>query len=120
MGNIPWHKGYRTKTKSSTKLHINHTVTQSRNSSTSIEFKLPKIIKLSSSTEKLKLEILYSPNKGSSKVIKTHEDCQNSKNKSWSSSKMPFWGSPDLSPGIEKLFNAMNLCDDSKSHWLFP
>jgi hypothetical protein len=28
---------------------------------------------------------------------------------------MSFWGSPDLSPGIEKLFNAMNLCDISKS-----
>jgi hypothetical protein len=28
---------------------------------------------------------------------------------------MSFWGSPDLSPGIEKLFNAMNLCDNSKS-----
>jgi hypothetical protein len=28
---------------------------------------------------------------------------------------MLFWGSPDLSPGIEKLFNAMNLYDDSNS-----
>jgi hypothetical protein len=28
---------------------------------------------------------------------------------------MSFWGSPDLSPGIEKLFNSMNLCDNSKS-----
>jgi hypothetical protein len=28
---------------------------------------------------------------------------------------MSFWGSPDLSPGIEKLFDAMNLCDNSKS-----
>jgi hypothetical protein len=28
---------------------------------------------------------------------------------------MSFWGSPDLSPGIEKFFNAMNLCDNSKS-----
>jgi hypothetical protein len=28
---------------------------------------------------------------------------------------MSFWGSPDLSPGIEKLFNTMNLCDNSKS-----
>jgi hypothetical protein len=28
---------------------------------------------------------------------------------------MSFWGSPELSPGIEKLFNAMSLCDDSKS-----
>jgi hypothetical protein len=28
---------------------------------------------------------------------------------------MFFWGSPNLSPGIEKLFNAMNLCENSKS-----
>jgi hypothetical protein len=28
---------------------------------------------------------------------------------------MYFWGSSDLFPGIEKLFNAMNLCDSSKS-----
>jgi hypothetical protein len=28
---------------------------------------------------------------------------------------MSFWGSQDLSPEIEDLFNAMNLCDFSKS-----
>jgi hypothetical protein len=28
---------------------------------------------------------------------------------------MSFWSSPDLSPGVKKLFNAMNLCDNSKS-----
>jgi hypothetical protein len=28
---------------------------------------------------------------------------------------MYFWGSPDVSPGIEKLFNEMNLCENSKS-----
>jgi hypothetical protein len=28
---------------------------------------------------------------------------------------MSLWGSPDLSPGIEKIFNVINLCDDSKS-----
>jgi hypothetical protein len=28
---------------------------------------------------------------------------------------MSFWGSPDLSPRIEKLFNEMNLCNNSKS-----
>jgi hypothetical protein len=76
---------------------------------------MPKIVKSSSSTEKTKLETLYSPNKGSPKVIKSHEDSENSNNKSKSSSKMSFWGSPDLSPGIEKLFNAMNLCENSKS-----
>jgi hypothetical protein len=35
--------------------------------------------------------------------------------KSKSKSRMSCWGSPDLSPGIEKLFNARNLCDNSKS-----
>jgi hypothetical protein len=76
---------------------------------------MPNIVKLSSSTEKSKLETLYSPNKGIPKVIKSHEDIENSNNKSKSSSKMSFGGSPDLSPGIEKLFNAMNLCENSKS-----
>jgi hypothetical protein len=61
---------------------------------------MPKIVKSTSSTEKAKLETLYSPNKGSPKVIKSHEDSENSKRKS--SSKMPIWSSPDLSPGIEK------------------
>jgi hypothetical protein len=75
---------------------------------------MPKIVKLSSSTEKANLETLHSPNKGSPKVIKSHEDSENSNNKSKSSSKISIWGSPDLSPVIEKLFNAMNLCDNSK------
>jgi ribonucleotide monophosphatase NagD (HAD superfamily) len=76
---------------------------------------MPKIVKSSSSTEKAKLETLYSPNKGSPKVIKSHEDSENSINKCKSSSKIFFWGSPDLSPGIEKLFSTMNLCENSKS-----
>jgi hypothetical protein len=76
---------------------------------------MPKIVKSSSLTEKANLETLYSPNKGSPKVIKSHEDSENSNNNSKSSSKMSFWGSPDLSPEIERLFNAMNLCDNSKS-----
>jgi hypothetical protein len=62
---------------------------------------MPKIVKSSSSTEKAKLETLYSPNKCSPKVIESHEDSENSNNKSKSSSKMSFWGSPDLYPGIE-------------------
>jgi hypothetical protein len=74
---------------------------------------MPKIVKSSSSTEKAKLKTLYSPNKGSPKLIESHEDSENSKSKS--SSKMSFWGSPDLSPGIEKLLNAINLCENSKS-----
>jgi hypothetical protein len=52
-------------------------------------------------------------------VIKSHEDSENSNNKSKSSSKMSFWSSPDLYPGIEKLFNSMNLCDNSKSTIIF-
>jgi hypothetical protein len=76
---------------------------------------MPKIVKSSSSTEKHELKTLYSPNKGSPKVIKSHEDNENSNSKSKSSSKMSFWGSPDLSPGIEKLFNAMNPCENSTS-----
>jgi hypothetical protein len=87
----------------------------SRKSYTSTKAKIPKIVKSSSSKEKAKLETLYIPNKGSPKVIKSHEDSENSNRKSKSSSKMSFWGSPDLSPGIEKLFNAMNICDKSKS-----
>jgi hypothetical protein len=63
---------------------------------------------------KAKLETLYSPNKGSPKVIKCHGDSENSISNSKSSSKMSFWASPDLSPGIEMLFNAMNLCETSK------
>jgi hypothetical protein len=64
---------------------------------------------------KTKLETLYSPNKGSPNIIKTHEDSENSKRKTKSSSKMSFWSTPDISPGIEKLFHEMNLCDNSKS-----
>jgi hypothetical protein len=47
---------------------------------------MPKIVKSSSSTEKAKLETLYSPNKGSPKVIKSHEDNENDNNKRKSSS----------------------------------
>jgi hypothetical protein len=46
----------------------------SRKSSTSIEAKLHKIVKSSSSTENPKLETLYSPNKGSPNVIISHEE----------------------------------------------
>jgi hypothetical protein len=61
-----------------------------------------KIVKSSSSTETPKLKTLYSPNKGSPKVIKSHEDCENSKNKTKSSSKMSFWNSPDLSTELKR------------------
>jgi hypothetical protein len=92
-----------------------HPGSHSTKSYTPAEAKMPKIVKSSSSTEKAKLKTLYSPNKGSPKVIKSHEDSKNSNNKSKLSSKMSFWGSPELSPEIEKLFHAMNLSDNSKS-----
>jgi hypothetical protein len=94
-------------------LNRKHPGSHSRKSNTSTEAKFPKIVKSSSSTENFKLETLYSPNKGSPEVIKSYEDSENSKSKS--SSKMSFWVSPDISPGIEKIFNAKNLCDNSKS-----
>jgi hypothetical protein len=97
----------------SSRLNRKHLGSHHRKSSTSTEAKLPKIVRSLSSIEKAKLETFYSPNKCSPKVIKSHEDSENSKSKS--SSKKSFWGSPDLSPGIEKLFNAMNPCDNSKS-----
>jgi hypothetical protein len=100
----------------SSRLNIKHPASHSRKSSTSTEANLTKIVKSSSSTEKAKLESLYSPNKDSPKIIKSHEDSENSKvESSKSSSKMSFWGSLDLFPGIEKLFNAMNRCENSKS-----
>jgi hypothetical protein len=59
---------------------------------------MPKIVKSFSSREKAKLETLYSPNKGSPKVIKGLEDSENSNSNSESSSKMSLWDSPDSSP----------------------
>jgi hypothetical protein len=103
------------KQRRSSRLNRDNPGTHSKRSSTSTEARLPEIFKSSSSTEKHKLETRYIPNKGSPKLIINHEDSENSKNKSKSSSKMSFWGSPDLSPGIEKLFNEMNLCHDAKS-----
>jgi hypothetical protein len=80
----------------SSRLNIKHMDSHSRKSSTSTEAKLPEIVKASSSTANVKLETLYSPNKGSPKVIESHEDSENSKSKSKYSSKLSFWGSPDL------------------------
>jgi hypothetical protein len=90
----------------SSRLNRKYPVSHSRKSSTSTEAKCLRYPML---------EKINSPNKGSPKAIKSHEDSENSNSKSKSSSKMSFWDSPDLSPGIEKLVNAMNLCDDSKS-----
>jgi hypothetical protein len=52
---------------------------------------MPKILKSSSSTEKAKLETLYSPNKGSPKVIISQEDSENSNNKVIHHPKCLFW-----------------------------
>jgi hypothetical protein len=83
----------------SSRLNTKHPGSHSRKSSTSTEAKMPKIVKSSSSIEKAKLETLYSPNKASPKVIKSREDSENSSNESKYSSKISFWGSPDLFPG---------------------
>jgi hypothetical protein len=108
-------KEIKPKQRRSSRLSKKHPGSHSRKSFTSTETKMPKIVKSYSSTEEPKLETLYSPNKGGSKVIKSHEDSENSNNQSKSSYKMSFWGSPDLSLGIDKLFNAINLCENSKS-----
>jgi hypothetical protein len=83
-------RGIEPKHRRSSRLSKKHPGSHSRKSSTSTEAKMPKIVKSSSSTEKVELETLYSPNKGSPKVIKSHEDSKNSNNKSKSSSKMSF------------------------------
>jgi hypothetical protein len=72
------------------RLNRKHTGSHSRKSSIPTEAKLPKLIKSYSSTEKSKLETLSSPNKGGPRVIKGHEDTENSNNKNKSSSKMFF------------------------------
>jgi hypothetical protein len=74
----------------SSRLNKKHPGSHSRKYSTSTKDKTSKIVKLSSSTEKAKLKTLYSPNKNIPKVIKSHEDSDNSSNKSKSSSKCPF------------------------------
>jgi hypothetical protein len=71
-----------TKHRRSSRLNKKHPGSHSRTSFTSMEAKMPKIVKSSLSTENPNLERLYNPNKGSPKVIKSHEDSQNSNNKS--------------------------------------
>jgi hypothetical protein len=79
-----------TKHRRSSRLNRKHPGSHSRKSSTLTKAKMPKMVKSYSSTEKTKLETLYSPNKGSPTVIQSHEDSENSNNKSKSSSKMSF------------------------------
>ena len=81
----------------------------SRGSVSSKESKAPRIIKSSSSSEKSKLATLHTPKRGSPK---TNDDSDDSKSNS--SSKMSFWGSPDLSVGVENLLKLIKLNGDSK------
>jgi hypothetical protein len=99
----------------SSRLSRKHPGSHSIKSSTSTEAKIPKIVKSSSSIEKAKLETLYSPNKGSPRSLKVMKIVKTVTRKVKHHPKCPLWGSPDLSPGIEKLFYAMNLRDNSKS-----
>jgi hypothetical protein len=64
----------------SSRVNRKHPHSHSKKSYTSTEAKMPKIVKSSSSTEKAKLKTLYSPNKGSPKIIESHEDIDNSNN----------------------------------------
>jgi hypothetical protein len=72
-----------------------------------------KIIKSASSIEKQRLDILPNHKKASPKVTKGHEDSHS--NKSKASAKASFWGSLDISSGIEKLFEVMGLYNKSKT-----
>jgi hypothetical protein len=74
---------------------------------------MPKIIKSASSAEEQKLDILHNPNKDNPAVTKSHEDSHSDKSKP--SPKASFWGSPDISSGIENLFEVMGLYNKSKS-----
>jgi hypothetical protein len=86
---------------------------QTKRPVTSKAVKMPKIVKSPSSSQKQKLDILHSPKKNNPTVIKSHEDSHSIKSNS--SSKKSFWGSPDISSGIENLFDTMGLDEKSKS-----
>jgi hypothetical protein len=70
------------KQRRSSRLNRKHSCSHSRKSSTSTEVVFLKNVTLSSSTDIPKLETLYRPNKGNPKVIKSHQDSENSNNKS--------------------------------------
>jgi hypothetical protein len=72
-----------------------------------------KCLRLLSHHQKQKLDILHSPKKNNPRVIKRYEDSPSTKSNS--SSKKSFWGSPDISSGIENLLDAMGLYEKSKS-----
>jgi hypothetical protein len=74
---------------------------------------MPKIIKSASSIEEQKVDILPNPKKVNATVTNRHEDSHS--NNSKSSSTASFWGSPDISSGIEKPFEVMGLNNKSES-----
>jgi hypothetical protein len=86
---------------------------QTKRPVTSNDVKMPKFVKSPSSSQKQKLDILHSPKKNNPTVIKSHEDSHSIKSNS--SSKRSFWESPDISSGIENLFDAMGLDEKSNS-----
>ena len=106
-------RGVEKRQRSSSRLNRKHQGVHAKRSVSSKDSQISKILKSSTSTGKPKLEALHSPNKGDPTIIKSHGDSDNSKSKS--SSKVSFWGSPALSAGIEALFTALDLSDNSKS-----
>jgi hypothetical protein len=78
---------------------------QTKRSVSSRETKIPKIIKSASSIEEQKLDILPNPKKVNPTVNKSYEDSHSTNSKL--SAKASFWGSPDISPGVEKRFKLM-------------
>ena len=97
----------------SSRLSRKHQGVHAKRSVSPKDSKMPKILMSSPSTEKPKVETLHSPSKENPTVIKSYEDSDKSMSKS--SSKVSFWGFPDLSVGVEALFTAMDLSDSSKS-----
>jgi hypothetical protein len=59
------------------------------------------------------LDILSNPKKANSTATKSHQDSHS--NNSDASAKASFWGSPDMSSRIEKLFEVMGLFNKSKT-----
>ena len=86
---------------------------QTKRPVTSKDVKMPKIVKSPPASQEQKLDILHSPKKNNPTVIKSHEDSPSIKSNL--SSKKSFWGSPDISSGVENLFDAMGLYEKSKS-----
>jgi hypothetical protein len=83
---------------------------QTKRMVTSKDVNTPNIVKSPSSSQKQKVDILHSPKKNNPTAIKSHEDSPSIKSNSIS--KKSFWGSPDISSGIENLFDAMGLYEN--------